>query len=139
VRDYINQYAVKQGWTTNSRYCVRVTANDGAAGENDLKIFQDNEKTIPTVLTTSRKLSTGVDARNVRNIVLMRPCNNMIEFKQIVGRGTRMYDGKDFFTIFDFVKAHHNFADPAWDGEPLPPESCKVCNDEPCSCSNEPC
>lgn len=122
VRDFINQYAVKKGWTTNTSYCVRVTANDGAAGENDLKIFQDNEKTIPTILTTSRKLSTGVDARNVRNIVLMRPCNNMIEFKQIVGRGTRVYDGKDFFTIYDFVKAHHNFADPDWDGEPLAPE-----------------
>lgn len=120
VRDCINQYAVQKGWTRNSHYCVRVTANDGAAGENDLKIFQDNEKTIPTVLTTSRKLSTGVDARNVRNIVLMRPCNNMIEFKQIVGCGTRIYDGKEFFTIFDFVKAHYNFADPEWDGEPLP-------------------
>ena len=122
VRDFINQYAVKNGWTANASYCVRITANDGKAGETDLKIFQDNEKTIPTILTTSRKLSTGVDARNVRNIVLMRPCNNMIEFKQIIGRGTRMFDGKDFFTVFDFVKAHHNFADPDWDGEPLPPE-----------------
>ncbi len=119
VRDAINRYAVKRGWTDNTNYCVRVTANDGAAGETDLKQFRDNEKTIPTILTTSRKLSTGVDARNVRNIVLMRPCNNMIEFKQIVGRGTRLYDGKDFFTIFDFVKAYHNFADPEWDGEPL--------------------
>ncbi|WP_416305873.1 EcoAI/FtnUII family type I restriction enzme subunit R [Neptunicella sp. SCSIO 80796] len=119
VRDYINQYAKKKGWITNNSYCVRVTANDGAAGENDLKTFADNEKTIPTILTTSRKLSTGVDARNVRNIVLMRPCTNMIEFKQIVGRGTRMYEGKDYFTIYDFVKAHHNFADPEWDGEPI--------------------
>jgi len=100
VRDFINQYAVKRGWTSNTDYCVRVTANDGKAGEKDLKIFQDNEKTIPTILTTSRKLSTGVDTRNVRNIVLMRPCNNMIEFKQIVGRGTRLYEGKEFFTIF---------------------------------------
>ena len=123
VRDYINQYATKQGWSNNSNYCVRVTATDGAAGETDLKIFQDNEKTIPTILTTSRKLSTGVDARNVRNIVLMRPCNNMIEFKQIIGRGTRVYEGKDFFTVYDFVKAHHNFADPEWDGEPLEPDN----------------
>ena len=122
VRDEINAYAVAKGWTTNTSYCVRVTANDGAAGENDLKTFQDNEKTIPTILTTSRKLSTGVDARNVRNIVLMRPCNNMIEFKQIIGRGTRVYEGKDYFTVYDFVKAHHNFADPEWDGEPLPSE-----------------
>lgn len=119
VRDYINQYAVEKGWTTNSSYCVRVTANDGKAGEADLDTFSDNEKTIPTILTTSRKLSTGVDARNVRNIVLMRPCNNMIEFKQIIGRGTRTYDGKDYFTIYDFVKAHHNFSDPEWDGDPL--------------------
>jgi type I restriction enzyme R subunit len=139
VRDFINQYSVQKGWTSNSNYCVRVTANDGKAGETDLKIFQDNEKTIPTILTTSRKLSTGVDARNVRNIVLMRPCNNMIEFKQIIGRGPRMYEGKEFFTIFDFVKAHHNFADPEWDGEPLPSEPCKVCSDEPCSCAVEPC
>ena len=139
VRDSINQYAREKGWTTNTSYCVRVTANDGAAGEGDLRTFQDNEKTIPTILTTSRKLSTGVDARNVRNIVLMRPCNNMIEFKQIVGRGTRLYEGKDFFTVFDFVKAHHNFADPEWDGEPLPPEPCKVCNESPCVCEKEPC
>lgn len=139
VRDYINQYAVKRGWTTNADYCVRVTANDGKAGEKDLDIFKDNEKTIPTILTTSRKLSTGVDARNVRNIVLMRPCNNMIEFKQIIGRGTRVYEGKDFFTIFDFVKAHYNFADPEWDGEPLPPDTCSTCGDTPCSCKPEPC
>ncbi len=139
VRDYINQYAVKRGWTTNSDYCVRVTANDGKAGEKDLDIFKDNEKTIPTILTTSRKLSTGVDARNVRNIVLMRPCNNMIEFKQIIGRGTRVYEGKDFFTVFDFVKAHYNFADPEWDGEPLPADTCSTCGDTPCSCDGTPC
>lgn len=119
VRDFINQYAKQKGWTTNNSYCVRVTANDGQAGENDLATFSDNEKTIPTILTTSKKLSTGVDARNVRNIVLMRPCNDMVEFKQIIGRGTRMYEGKNYFTIYDFVKAHHNFADPEWDGEPL--------------------
>ncbi|WP_299081111.1 EcoAI/FtnUII family type I restriction enzme subunit R [uncultured Paraglaciecola sp.] len=145
VRDYINQYAVKNGYTTNPSYCVRITANDGAAGENDLRTFCDNEKTIPTILTTSRKLSTGVDARNVRNIVLMRECKNMIEFKQIIGRGTRMYDGKSFFTVYDFVKAHHNFADPAWDGEPLPPKEpvdevpCEGCETSPCSCVCDTC
>ncbi len=138
VRDLINQYAVKKGWTTNINYCVRVTANDGDAGEKDLKIFQDNEKTIPTILTTSRKLSTGVDARNVRNIVLMRQCKNMIEFKQIIGRGTRLYDGKDYFTIYDFVKAHHNFADPAWDGDPLEIEVCVKCGESPCVCEKRP-
>ena len=96
-----------------------MTANDGERGEQFLRDFQDNEKSIPTILTTSQKLSTGVDARNVRNIVLMRPINSMIEFKQIIGRGTRLYDGKDYFTIYDFVKAHKLFNDPEWDGEPI--------------------
>ena len=81
-------------------------------GDQYLRDFQDNEKTIPTILTTSQKLSTGVDARNVRNIVLMRPINSMIEFKQIIGRGTRLFDGKDYFTIYDFVKAYQHFNDP---------------------------
>ncbi|HRH16771.1 MAG TPA: DEAD/DEAH box helicase family protein [Aquabacterium sp.] len=119
VRDLINQIKT----STAPNYCVRVTANDGALGEQHLRDFQDNEKTLPTVLTTSQKLSTGVDARNVRNIVLLRPVNSMIEFKQIIGRGTRLYDGKDYFTIYDFVKAHHLFSDPAWDGEPVEPVS----------------
>jgi type I restriction enzyme R subunit len=101
---------------------VRVTASDGAIGDEHLRAFQDNEKTIPTILTTSQKLSTGVDARNVRNIVLMRPVASMIEFKQIIGRGTRLYDGKDYFTIYDFVRAHHHFSDPEWDGEPIAPD-----------------
>ncbi len=118
VRDLINQSKT----SINPLYCVRVTANDGALGDQHLRDFQDNEKTIPTVLTTSQKLSTGVDARNVRNIVLLRTVASMIEFKQIIGRGTRLYDGKDHFTIYDFVKAHHHFSDPEWDGEPLAPE-----------------
>ena len=153
VRDLINQMKT----STDPNYCQRVTANDGALGEQHLRNFQDNEKTIPTILTTSQKLSTGVDARNVRNIVLMRPVNSMIEFKQIIGRGTRLYDGKDYFTIYDFVKAHHHFGDPEWDGEPLepgdcpkcgctpcqcekkPPEPCSVCGKRPCECPKEPC
>ncbi|MCC6200104.1 MAG: DEAD/DEAH box helicase family protein [Moraxellaceae bacterium] len=118
VRDMINQNKT----STDPLYCVRVTASDGALGDQYLREFQDNEKTIPTILTTSQKLSTGVDARNVRHIVLMRPVNSMIEFKQIIGRGTRLYDGKDYFTIHDFVKAHHHFSDPEWDGEPIEPE-----------------
>lgn len=121
VRDYINQ--IKD--SNHPDYCVRVTADDGTEGERFLELFQDNEKTIPTILTTSQKLSTGVDARNVRNIVLMRPVNSMIEFKQIVGRGTRLFDGKDYFTIYDFVKAYEHFNDPEWDGEPIEPESVK--------------
>ena len=114
VRDLINQYKKNP----DPMYCVRVTANDGALGEGYLRQFQDNERTIPTILTTSQKLSTGVDARNIRNIILMRPINSMIEFKQIIGRGTRLFDGKEYFTIYDFVDAHHNFADPEWDGPP---------------------
>ena len=95
-----------------------MTAEDGERGEQWLRTFQDNEKTIPTILTTSQKLSTGVDARNIRNIVLMRPIVTMIEFKQIIGRGTRLFDGKDYFTIYDFVKAYEHFNDPEWNGEP---------------------
>ncbi|MEI7687611.1 MAG: DEAD/DEAH box helicase family protein [Planctomycetota bacterium] len=153
VRDLINQIKASK----DPNYCQRVTANDGALGEQHLRDFQDNEKTIPTILTTSQKLSTGVDARNVRNIVLMRPINSMIEFKQIIGRGTRLYDGKDYFTIYDFVKAHHHFNDPEWDGEPIeeepcskcgvrpcicekkPPQTCSVCGKQPCECPKEPC
>ncbi len=119
VRDLINQLKT----STSPNYCVRVTAHDGKLGEQHLRTFQDNEKTIPAVLTTSRKLSTGVDARNVRNIVLLRPINTMLEFKQIIGRGTRLFDGKDYFTIYDFVKAYEHFSDPEWDGEPVAPES----------------
>lgn len=114
VRDLINQ----QSSSPNPNYCVRVTADEGAIGENWLRTFQDNEKTIPTILTTSQKLSTGVDASNIRNIVLMRPVNSMIEFKQIIGRGTRLFEGKDYFTIYDFVQAYHHFNDSEWDGEP---------------------
>lgn len=118
IRDLVNQNAKSK----DPFYCVRVTANDGEEGERLLREFQDNEKTIPTILTTSQKLSTGVDARNIRNIVLLRPVNSMIEFKQIVGRGTRLFDGKEFFTIYDFVDAYKHFSDPEWDGEPLEPE-----------------
>jgi type I restriction enzyme, R subunit len=153
VRDFINQIKVSQ----EPNYCARVTADDGERGEQFLREFQDNEKTIPTILTTSQKLSTGVDARNIRNIVLMRPINSMIEFKQIIGRGTRLYDGKDYFTIYDFVKAHQHFQDSEWDGEPIeeelcgtcktrpcacpppPPRLCEVCNQSPCECLKEPC
>ncbi len=117
VRDLINQMKS----SSDPHYCERVTADDGERGEQWLRTFQDNEKTIPTILTTSQKLSTGVDARNIRNIVLMRPINTMIEFKQIIGRGTRLFDGKDHFTIYDFVKAYEHFNDPEWDGEPLDP------------------
>jgi type I restriction enzyme R subunit len=121
VRDLVNQYSKNK----DPFYCVRVTANDGDEGERLLREFQDNEKTLPTILTTSQKLSTGVDARNIRNIVLLRPVNSMIEFKQIVGRGTRVFDGKEFFTIYDYVDAYKHFSDPEWDGEPIAEEPTK--------------
>lgn len=130
VRDIINQLKTCK----DPNYCHRVTSDDRKLGEQYLRDFQDNEKTIPTILTTSQKLSTGVDARNIRNIVLMRPINSMIEFKQIIGRGTRLYDGKDYFTIYDFVKAHMHFSDPEWDGEPIDPEACNRCGARPCVC-----
>jgi len=155
VRDLINQFSDSK----NPNYCHRVTADDGKIGEQHLRDFQDNEKRIPTILTTSQKLSTGVDAPEIRNIVLMRPVNSMVEFKQIVGRGTRLFDGKEYFTIFDFVNAHDHFQDPEWDGEPLEPEPgrpypekgirekeaneptstyCEVCDNDPCVCDNPP-
>ncbi len=148
IRDLVNQQRASTGSAPDNRslslskgdpfYCVRVTANDGEEGERLLREFQDNEKTIPTILTTSQKLSTGVDARNIRNIVLLRPVNSMIEFKQIVGRGTRLFDGKEFFTIYDFVDAYKHFSDPEWDGEPLEEEPCKKCGQNPCECEYVP-
>ena len=151
IRDLINQYKK----STETNYCARVTANDGKLGELYLAEFRDNEKTIPTILTTSQKLSTGVDARNIRNIILMRPINSMIEFKQIIGRGTRLFEGKEFFTIYDFFDAYTHFSDLEWDGPPItdvcakcdqnpcvcekkPPRLCTVCGKKPCECEKKP-
>ena len=126
VRDMVNKHKKRPA----SNYCERVTADDGEVGEATLRTFQDNEKLLPTILTTSYKLSTGVDARNVRNIVLMRPIQNIVEFKQIIGRGTRLFDGKYYFTIYDFVGASEMFKDPDWDGD----QYCPVCGNWPCTC-----
>jgi type I restriction enzyme, R subunit len=143
IRNLINQMAKSK----NPNYCHRVTADDGKRGEQHLRDFQDNEKSIPTILTTSQKLSTGVDAPEVRNIILMRPINTMIEFKQIIGRGTRLFDGKDYFTIYDYVNAHLKFQDEEWDGPPIDPEPpqpppqpkpCKVCGQLHCVCEQTP-
>jgi type I restriction enzyme, R subunit len=131
IRDLVNQ----QSDSTNPNYCQRVTADEGGLGEQHLRDFQDNEKVIPTVLTTSQKLSTGVDAPELKNIILLRTVNSMIEFKQIIGRGTRLFDGKDYFTLYDYVGAHKHFLDPEWDGEPLEPEPCKKCDENPCVCA----
>ena len=126
VRDMVNKHKKRPA----NNYCERVTADDGEVGEATLRAFQDNEKLLPTILTTSYKLSTGVDARNVRNIVLMRPVQNIVEFKQIIGRGTRLFDKKYYFTIYDFVGACDMFKDPDWDGDTY----CPVCGNWPCTC-----
>ncbi|HHT6923075.1 EcoAI/FtnUII family type I restriction enzme subunit R [Campylobacter coli] len=103
-------------------YCVRVTSDEGKIGLDYLKLFQDNDKSYPVILTSSKMLTTGVDAKNVRNIVLLANIGSMVEFKQIIGRGTRVYEGKDFFTIIDFVGATKLFYDPKWDGEQVKDE-----------------
>lgn len=100
-------------------YCVRVTSDEGRIGLEYLEVFQDNDKSYPVILTSSKMLTTGVDARNVRNIVLLANIGSIIEFKQIIGRGTRIYEGKDFFTIIDFVGVTKLFYDPKWDGEQI--------------------
>jgi len=104
----------------DNNYCVRVTSDEGDIGREFLEMFQNNDRDIPTILTSSKMLTTGVDAKNVRNVVLTAPIKSMTEFKQIIGRGTRVFEGKDFFTIMDFVGATNLFYDPAWDGEDLP-------------------
>lgn len=113
VRDAINEHKT----VSDPDYCVRVTSNEGDIGRGYLEKFQDNDKTIPVILTSSQMLTTWVDAKNVRNIVLLRNIGSMTEFKQIIGRGTRIYDGKDFFTIIDFTGATNLFYDPLRDGE----------------------
>lgn len=115
IRDAINKHKK----IADPNYCVRVTSDEGKEGRDLLERFQDNDKDIPVILTSSQMLTTGVDARNVRNIVLVREVNSMVEFKQIVGRGTRLFEGKDFFTIIDFSEeASEKFYDPEWDGLP---------------------
>jgi len=114
MRDAINRHKTVR----DMDYCVRVTSDEGQRGKEKLEQFQDNDKDIPVILTSSQMLTTGVDARNVRNIVLVRNINSMVEFKQIIGRGTRIFDGKDYFTIIDYTGATNNFYDEKWDGAP---------------------
>ena len=125
MRDAINRHKTVR----DMDYCVRVTSDEGQRGKEKLEQFQDNDKDIPVILTSSQMLTTGVDARNVRNIVLVRNINSMVEFKQIVGRGTRIYEGKDYFTIIDYTGATNNFYDEEWDGTPedqeIPPKQLK--------------
>lgn len=102
------------------RYVMRITGDD-AEGAAQLGNFIDPEAKVPVIVTTSRLLSTGVDAQTCRLIVLEREVGSMTEFKQIVGRGTRVHEDtrKFYFTLIDFRKATNHFADPDFDGEPV--------------------
>jgi type I restriction enzyme R subunit len=104
----------------NERYVMRITGDD-AEGQAQLGNFIDPESTYPVIVTTSRLLSTGVDAQTCRLIVLDRAVGSMTEFKQIVGRGTRVHEEtkKYYFNLVDFRKATNHFADPDFDGEPV--------------------
>lgn len=132
MRDMINKHKKVK----DPLYCVRVTSDEGKIGRELLEKFQDNDKDIPTIITSSQMLTTGVDARNVRNVVLDRSIGSMVEFKQIVGRGTRVFEGKDHFTIMDFRGATNNFYDAEWDGEPEAPVT--GCTGEPTPPPYEP-
>jgi len=104
----------------NHRYVMRITGSDNE-GQAQLGNFIDPEAKYPVLVTTSRLLSTGVDAQTCRLIVLDRPVGSMTEFKQIVGRGTRVHEDtkKFYFTLIDFRGATNHFADPDFDGEPV--------------------
>lgn len=104
----------------NHRYVMRITGND-AEGQAQIDNFIDPESRYPVLVTTSRLLSTGVDAQTCRLIVIDREVGSMTEFKQIVGRGTRVHEDthKYYFTLMDFRGATNHFADPDFDGEPV--------------------
>ena len=105
----------------HSDYVCRVTSDEGGIGRGHLSNFQDVERRTPVILTTSQMLTTGIDAPTVQNVVLVRVINSMTDFKQIIGRGTRVRDdyGKFFFSILDYTgSATRMFADPDFDGDP---------------------
>ena len=105
----------------NPDYVCRVTADEGDIGKGHMQRFQDVEKKTPAILTTSQLLTTGLDAPTCKNVVLVRVVNSMVEFKQIIGRGTRVRAdyGKLWFNILDYTgTATTKFADPAFDGDP---------------------
>lgn len=115
MRDAINKFKK----VSDPNYCVRITSDEGKPGRDLLEQFKNNDRDIPVILTSSQMLTTGVDVHNVRNIIIVREIESMVEFKQIVGRGTRLFEGKDFFTIIDFSEeATDHFYDPDWDGLP---------------------
>ena len=105
----------------NHSYVVRVTADEGKVGRGFLDRFMELETTVPAIVTTSQLLTTGVDVPTCKNVVIARVINSMTEFKQIIGRGTRVRDdyGKFYFNILDYTgSATRLFADPDFDGEP---------------------
>ncbi|WP_135211882.1 EcoAI/FtnUII family type I restriction enzme subunit R [Vitreimonas flagellata] len=127
----------------NHRYVMRITSSD-TEGQAQLGNFIDPESKYPVIVTTSRLLSTGVDAQTCRVIAIDRAVGSMTEFKQIVGRGTRVHEDtrKFYFTLLDFRGATNHFADPTFDGDPVqiyepgdndpvaPPEDAPIVNDE---------
>ena len=114
IRDAINKYKT----ISDPDYCVRVTSDEWEIWRQFLERFQDNDKDIPVILTSSQMLTTWVDALNVRNIVLVRNIWSIVEYKQIVWRWTRIFEWKDYFTIIDFVWATNDFVDELWDWGP---------------------
>lgn len=103
-------------------FVCRVTADEGQIGRGHLGRFQEPEKSTPAILTTSQLLTTGIDVPTCKNVVIARVIGSMTEFKQIIGRGTRVRDdyGKFFFNIIDYTgSATEKFADPDFDGDPI--------------------
>lgn len=136
----------------NPDYVVRITGSDNY-GQSKLDYFISVSSPYPVIATTSKLLSTGVDCKMVKLIVLDQRLNSMTEFKQIVGRGTRIRekDGKTHFTIMDLRNVTRLFADPDWDGPievddsyppkdtPTPPRPCDSCGQSPCTCPCDVC
>jgi type I restriction enzyme R subunit len=113
-------------------YVARVVSDEGAIGRGHLDNFQDPEKATPVILTTSQMLTTGVDAPTCKNVVLFKPIASIVDFKQIIGRGTRVREefGKLWFTIIDYTGATALFADPAFDGVPEKPPRVETINNQ---------
>lgn len=125
----------------NNKYVMRITGDD-LEGKAQLENFIDASVPFPVIATTSKLLTTGVDCKTTKLIVLDNNINSIVEFKQIIGRGTRLRpdDDKWFFTIMDFRNSTRLFADPEFDGEPISiTEDCQVCGENPCICPCPAC
>jgi type I restriction enzyme, R subunit len=101
-------------------YVCRVVSDEGGIGKGHLSSFQDVTTTSPVIVTTSQMLTTGVDVPTCKNVVLARVINSIVDFKQIIGRGTRLRDDYDklYFNILDYTQSTRLFADPEFDGDP---------------------